>query len=93
MGYRKIIDSPKALPEDSATKKCLTGKSKLTGIVETAATAALWFPGVHERSLNNIILREEAMGLGRFGVITLLTLHSGKFPEAVVAGRNAQLGY
>lgn len=93
MGYRKTIQSVASLPEDSATKKCLATKRKITGIVETAATAAWWFPGVPEHGPKNIIIREEAMALGRFGVITLLTLHSGNFPDEVVANRNAELGY
>jgi len=93
MGYRKTIESPRALPEDSATRKCLGAKGKLNCIVETAATGALWFPAISERSLKNVILREEAMTLGRFGTITLLTLHTGKFPDEVIANRNAELGY
>lgn len=93
MGYRKTIQAASSLPEDSATKKCLGAKGKSTNIVETAATATWWFPGVMERGSKNVIIREEAMALGRFGVITLLTLHSGKFPNEVVADRNAELGY
>jgi Zn-dependent peptidase ImmA (M78 family) len=93
MGYRKTIQSAESLPEDSATKRCLALRGKITGVVETATTAAWWFFGVPESGPKSVVIREEAMALGRFGVITLLTLHSGKFPDEVVANRNAELGY
>ncbi len=92
LGYRKTVESSGTLPEDSATAKCLTSRGAQRGIVETGTTASSWFPTIAEGGVRNLILREEAMALGRFGVLTLLTLHNAKFPDEVVASRNYELG-
>lgn len=92
LGYRKTVESKEALANDSATSKCLISKGEERSIIETGTTASSWFPSVHQRSIRNLILREEARALGRFGVLTLITLHNGQFPEEVVASRDYELG-
>ena len=92
LGYRKTVESIESLPEDSATARCLASKGTERQIVETGTTASSWFPAITARSVRNVILREEAIALGRFGVLTLLTLHNGRFPAEVVASRESELG-
>jgi hypothetical protein len=61
--------------------------------IETATTASAWFPAVPARGIRNVVLREEAIALGRFGVLTLLTLHNERFPAEVVANREFEFGH
>lgn len=41
-------------------------------VVKSTTTAAMWFAGVAESSARNVILSEEAVRLGRHGVLTFL---------------------
>lgn len=92
LGYRKTVESSAALPEDSATARCLQSNGTERSIIEMGTTASAWFPSVSARSIKNIVLREEAIALGRFGVLTVLTLHNGRFPAEVLASRESELG-
>ena len=82
-----------------AFRSFLVDMTSQTGVLWLQRGGASWIeytpgvPSVPEGGFRNVILREEAMALGRFGVISLPTLHSGKFPDEVVANRNAELGY
>lgn len=89
-GYRKTIPSLERLPRDSATAKVCATKSQPGEIIEGTLTAAYIFPAVHERSFQNIILREEAISLGKYGALTMLSLRSA-FPKEVVALRAREL--
>lgn len=90
-GYRKTVQTIDRLPSDSATAK-LGNKGCPTGeIIEGTLTATYVFPSVAQRSFQNIILREEAISLGRFGAVTLLSLRS-PFPKEIVELRARDIG-
>ena len=83
-GFRKTIESTTALSEDSATAKVLNTRGKSRGISVNGTTASAWFPTVSISSSRNVILREEAVSLGRFGALTILTIQSGTFPKELL---------
>ncbi|MDQ6891082.1 MAG: ImmA/IrrE family metallo-endopeptidase [Acidobacteriota bacterium] len=75
--YRKTIESTKQLPTDSPTAMALRGESPPTiGYFECGTTAAAWFPFVTPGATENVLFIEQAIPLGRFGVLTFL------YPEA-----------
>jgi hypothetical protein len=90
-GYRKTIQSIERLPSDCATARLRNESLPVGEIVESTLTATYVFPGISQRSFQNIILREEAVSLGRFGAMTLLSLRS-PFPNEVIALRSRELG-
>lgn len=69
-GYRYLNSQREHLQPDSATAKCLrTGKEAGEWNV---TKASLWF-GVRANSTKDILLKEEAMALGSYGVFTFLS--------------------
>ncbi len=68
-GLRKTIESFSRLPPDSPTSRVLKGAA---GVQEAGTTKSAWFPFVDESSDYNPICREQAIGLGRFGAMTLV---------------------
>jgi hypothetical protein len=69
-GYRFMHRRVDVLPPDCPTSICLT--SEQTSISEGATTAAYWFKSVKIGSARDIVLREEALRLGQYGVFTFL---------------------
>jgi hypothetical protein len=80
-GFRKSIEDSGRIPEDSATGECM---AKASGKAQSTTTASFWFPWVNSGSQKDVLLREEAVSLGRFGVLTILSLLDGQ--KVVVAG-------
>ena len=79
-GYRKTIESRDALPPDSATARAFAGEPPENGAFHhCGSTASLWFPFVTEGSARNVIIHEEAIALGRFGVLTFLYPEGGSY--------------
>jgi Zn-dependent peptidase ImmA (M78 family) len=75
--YRKTIESVDRLLQDSPTAKALAGESPVsTRFFSAGTTASAWFPFVNDHSDRNAILIEQAIPLGRFGVLTFI------YPEA-----------
>ena len=68
-GNRKTIESVDRLPRDSPTSRVLGGA---TGVHEAGTTKSVWFPFVDESSDLNTIYREQAIGIGRYGAMTLV---------------------
>jgi hypothetical protein len=80
-GFRKTIERIDKLPSDCATSKALRGEKPNHGqIFQNGTTASAWFPFVGDGYFKNIILIEQAMRLGRFGVLTFLYPEAGSFP-------------
>jgi hypothetical protein len=92
LGYRTTIKSIDKLPDGSATSQCLNYKGLNAPVFEAGSTASAWFPWVHQGGSKNVILREEARSLGRYGTLTLLTLHADDFPAEVKISREYELG-
>ena len=90
-GYRKTIQSMERLPSDCATVRLRNGGLPAGEVVEGTLTASYVFPGIAQCSFQNIILREEAISLGKYGAMTLLSLRS-PFPKEIIALRSRELG-
>jgi hypothetical protein len=72
---RRTFEAPRDLAEDSPTRRTLAGEAPPTcGYFEAGTTASAWFPGVGGEDLRNLIFIEQAMPLGRYGVLTFLHL-------------------
>jgi hypothetical protein len=66
------------LPDDCPTRKALANeKPPSKAFFEAGSTIAAWFPTIRETDYRNSILIEQAIQLGRFGVLTFL------FPESL----------
>ncbi len=80
--YWKTIDSTEQIPHDSPTGRALAGEQPPdTGFFKAGTTASFWFPFVASGSYKNILLIEEAVPLGRFGVLTFIYPPDGEFPH------------
>lgn len=72
-GWRKTIEEPAKLVPESATEKIVSGAVSGNDIVSTGTTAAHWFPFISIGSPRDCLLKEEAISLGRFGALTVLS--------------------
>jgi Zn-dependent peptidase ImmA (M78 family) len=82
--FIKTIESIDQIPRESATSMALQGRRvPPEGYFQTGSTAATWFPFTRHNSHQNVIVMEEAIPLGRFGVLTFLYPDSGayNFPD------------
>lgn len=77
---RKTTDDLRRLPEDCPTRRALSGETPPpTGFFEAGTTADSWFPFLGHFDSRNVILIEQAVPLGRFGVLTFLYPHEGSY--------------
>ena len=82
-GYRKTIETKDEVPLDSPTGRVLAGETPSEGdFLRAGSTAAFWFPFVADHGKNNVILIEEAISLGRFGVLTFIYPESGSYSQS-----------
>ena len=78
--YLKTIESVDRLLPDSPTAKALAGESPVSiRFFSAGTTASAWFPFVNDHSDRNAILVEQAIPLGRFGVLTFLYPEAGSY--------------
>lgn len=87
-GYRKTIEDPAALLEGSATWQALRGNIPAEKqVVESGTTGSAWFPFVEGGGYRDVVLIEQAMRLGRFGVLTILyPAEAGSLPRSSYLG-------
>ena len=78
--FKGAISGMHQLPKDSVTA-CLLRQRGPTNErwLESGSTVSSWFSGVAHSSEKNDILVEQAISLGRFGVLTLLFPERGHF--------------
>jgi hypothetical protein len=70
---RRVQKDLDKLPDDCPTRIALSGaKPPPCGYFEAGTTAACWFPYLGDSDSRNILLKEQAMQLGRFGALTFL---------------------
>jgi hypothetical protein len=70
---RAVQKNLRALPEDCPTRIALAGaQAPSCGYFEAGTTAACWFPYLGYSDSRNILMKEQAMQLGRFGALTFL---------------------
>ena len=78
--FRKTIEAVDKLPDDCATRRALRGDPvPQAGFFEQGTTVSAWFPFVKSGDGRNAILIEQAVALGRFGVLTFIFPADGKF--------------
>ena len=76
-GYRKTIEEQSRVPKDSPTGRALAGEAPPSkGYFHAGTSASAWFPGAWAGTAKDVLLIEQAIGLGEFGTLTML------FPEA-----------
>ena len=82
-GLRKTIEEAAAIPPGSATARALAREPVPgSGFFQNGSTVGFWFPFVAKGSYRDEILIEQAVPLGRFGVLTFLYPEAGSFPWA-----------
>ena len=70
---RSVTKSLSSLPHDCPTRIALSGASAPpSGYFDAGTTAASWFPFLSDADTRNVILMEQAVQLGSFGVLTFL---------------------
>jgi Zn-dependent peptidase ImmA (M78 family) len=75
-GLRSALAPAERMPPESATGRVIAASAAAdASIVRSTSTAATWFQGISAGTSADLILREEAVSLGRFGVLTLLVEH------------------
>lgn len=72
-GWRKTIEKISNLTSGSATSKILSGEVVEKDILSFGTTASSWLPFIPVGSNRDCILKEEAISLGRYGVLTVLS--------------------
>jgi Zn-dependent peptidase ImmA (M78 family) len=78
--FLKTIEEIDKLADGSATLSALKGEHPpATGFLENGTTSAAWFPFLADHDARNILLIEQAVPLGRFGVLTFLFPVEGSF--------------
>ena len=77
--FQKTIEDRSRIAQGSATDRALSGGAlPPSGFFENGTTAAAWFPFLADGSYRNALLIEQAIPLGRFGVLTFLYPDEGK---------------
>ncbi len=80
--YGKIVSDMRQLPTDSATSICVSSGQRSTGVIGGKIAARTWFPSMPATA--HLILREEAITLGRYGVLTLLRFATGSEAKQIL---------
>ena len=78
--YRQTVEAPRDLVEGSPTARALAREAPpRTGYFEAGTTASAWFPRIEPGAFRDVILIEQAIPLGRFGVLTFLYPEGGEY--------------
>lgn len=80
--YWKTINSLDQIPNDSPTGRAFAGNTlPENGYFESGSTASAWFSFVKPGSYKDILLIEQAVPLGIYGVLTFIYPVDGEFPH------------
>jgi Zn-dependent peptidase ImmA (M78 family) len=72
-GLKKTIESPEKVIRNSPTWKTMNGEAPFPAeFFSGGSTVSAWFPFINEKWKQNELLIEEAITLGRFGMLTFL---------------------
>lgn len=78
--FRGTMEARDEVPEGSPTWRALTRELPPDcGFFQAGTTASAWFPNVAQGHLRDVIFIEQAMPLGRFGVLTFLYPEGGRY--------------
>jgi len=72
MGCRKTVEDANKIISGAATEQMLGRGGNTAQVCESHSILAAWFPMIGSAGIREIIVREQAISLGRFGVLTLL---------------------
>jgi IrrE N-terminal-like domain len=74
LGCRKSVEDIKAVPIDSATGQLIAARRdhRQTEVVDGHSTLEAWFPNISRSVIRELIVREHAINVHRFGMITLI---------------------
>ncbi len=73
MGLVHLLRRADRLPPDCATSLAMADDPAVySNCRSSASLASSWFAGIHQGSALDIVVQEEALRLGRFGVITVI---------------------
>lgn len=76
--FRRTVEAPADLPADCPTARALARQAPPeAGFFQAGTTASAWFPAVAAGEYRDILFIEQAIGLGRFGVLTFLRAEAG----------------
>jgi Zn-dependent peptidase ImmA (M78 family) len=78
-GFRRPVVSPRKLPPRSPTARALAGEATPVGYFSAGARASSWFPRSGANGVGSVPMVEQAISLGRFGVLTFLYPESGSY--------------
>jgi hypothetical protein len=78
---RRPLVSSQRLPPGSPTAKALAGETTAADFFSATTVAASWFPKVVARERGDTPLVEQAIALGRFGILTVLYPASQTFDQ------------
>ncbi|MGB2823276.1 MAG: ImmA/IrrE family metallo-endopeptidase [Phycisphaerae bacterium] len=77
--FRRTVEAPQQLAAGSPTARAVAGERPEGDFFEAGTTASAWFPGVKSGEYRDVILIEQAVPLGRYGVLTFLRPESGRY--------------
>lgn len=78
--FGSTVQAAADLPPDSPTARALRGDPPPSqGYFEAGTTVSAWFRSIRDASYRNDILIEQAISLGRFGVLSFLYPEGGKY--------------
>jgi Zn-dependent peptidase ImmA (M78 family) len=78
--FGSAVRREEELPSDSPTARALRGEGLATGQwLEAGTTVSAWFHNVSEHGRRNDILIEQAIPLGRFGVLSFIYPEEGQY--------------
>jgi len=78
--FGRTVEAPDKLPPDSPTGRALAHETPSSGdYFEAGTTASAWFPRVKPGEFRDVIFIEQAIPLGRFGVLTFLYPSGGRY--------------
>jgi Zn-dependent peptidase ImmA (M78 family) len=77
--FRRTVMSPQRLPPGSPTARALAGETTAADFFSASTRAESWFPRIGANEGGDVSLVEQAISLGRFGIITFLYPLSGSY--------------
>lgn len=82
--FGAVVRSAAELPPDSPTARALRGETPVDKrYFEAGTTVSAWFRKIEDGSYRNDILIEQAISLGRFGVLSFLYPEAGMYSFSV----------
>lgn len=72
MGCRKSLEEAAKIPKDSATGQMISNEDATKSVVDGHSLLGFWFPMLQRAAFRELVVREQAINLGRFGTLTVI---------------------